>query len=158
MRCWRYGSSAAGRPVRYPAREGQVTRVVAGVVEGRMPAKGAGKHVAAVPAGDHPGLAGILVVHWVRAACRMMPRDYAIDCNPADLQTTGLPSNMCILKGFNTTLAKTTTNVFPFGLWFANADTLVAITDPLTATAPGAGESFRTVETARFAEVRERRA
>ena len=81
MRCWRYGSSAAGRPVRYPAREGQVTRVVAGVVEGRMPAKGAGKHVAAVPAGDHPGLAGILVVHWVRAACRMMPRDYAIDCN-----------------------------------------------------------------------------
>jgi len=44
--------------------------------------------------------------------------------NPADLQTTGLPSNMCILKGFNTTLAKTTTNVFPFGLWFANAETL----------------------------------
>src|SRR6476659_2819537 len=81
MRCWRYGSSAAGRPVRYPAREGQVTRVGAGVVEGRMPAKGAGKHVAAAPAGDHPGLAGILVVHWVRAACRMMPRDYAIDCN-----------------------------------------------------------------------------
>jgi hypothetical protein len=31
---------------------------------------------------------------------------------------------MCVLKGFNTTLAKTTTNVFPFGLWFANADTL----------------------------------
>lgn len=44
--------------------------------------------------------------------------------NPADLQTTGLPSNMCILKGLNTTLAKTTTNVFPFGLWFANPDTL----------------------------------
>jgi len=44
--------------------------------------------------------------------------------NPADLQTTGLPSNMCVLKGFNTTLAKTTTNAFPFGLWFANADTL----------------------------------
>jgi hypothetical protein len=31
---------------------------------------------------------------------------------------------MCVLKGFNTTLAKTTTNVFPFGLWFANPDTL----------------------------------
>ena len=42
----------------------------------------------------------------------------------AALQTTGLPSNMCILKGFNTTLAKTSTNSFPFGLWFANADTL----------------------------------
>jgi hypothetical protein len=31
---------------------------------------------------------------------------------------------MCILKGFNTTLARTTTNAFPFGIWFANADTL----------------------------------
>jgi len=40
------------------------------------------------------------------------------------LQANGLPSNMCILKGFNTTLAKTSTNSFPFGLWFANADTL----------------------------------
>jgi hypothetical protein len=44
--------------------------------------------------------------------------------NLATLQTTGLPSNMCILKGFNTTLAKTSTNSFPFGLWFANPDTL----------------------------------
>ena len=44
--------------------------------------------------------------------------------NPATLQTTGLPSNMCILKGFNTTLAKTSTNSFPFGVWFANPDTL----------------------------------
>ena len=34
------------------------------------------------------------------------------------------PYNMCILKGFNTILAKTTTNVFPFGVWFANANTL----------------------------------
>jgi hypothetical protein len=31
---------------------------------------------------------------------------------------------MCVLKGFNTMLARTTTNVFPFGLWFANPDTL----------------------------------
>jgi hypothetical protein len=31
---------------------------------------------------------------------------------------------MCILKGFNTTLAKTTTTVFPFGIWFANATTM----------------------------------
>ena len=41
------------------------------------------------------------------------------------LQTKGVvPYNMCILKGFNTTLAKTTTNVFPFGIWFANANTM----------------------------------
>jgi hypothetical protein len=44
--------------------------------------------------------------------------------NLSTLQTTGLPSNMCILKGFNTTLAKTSTNSFPFGLFFANPDTL----------------------------------
>src|SRR5579863_2325436 len=40
------------------------------------------------------------------------------------LQANGLPSNMCILKGFNTTLAKTSTNSFPFGLFFANPNTL----------------------------------
>jgi len=38
------------------------------------------------------------------------------------LQANGLPSNMCILKGFPTALKSTTS--FPFGLWFANADTL----------------------------------
>ena len=35
----------------------------------------------------------------------------------------GLPSNMCVLAGFPTNLAKTAT-LFPFGLWFANATTL----------------------------------
>jgi hypothetical protein len=41
------------------------------------------------------------------------------------LQTTGLPSNMCILKGFPTALAKSADPVaFPFGIWFANATTL----------------------------------
>ena len=34
------------------------------------------------------------------------------------------PYNMCVLKGFTTTLAKNTTNSFPFGVWFANATTL----------------------------------
>ena len=42
----------------------------------------------------------------------------------ANLQTTGLPNNMCVLNGFNTVLAKTSTNSFPFGLWFANETTL----------------------------------
>ncbi|HTP23232.1 MAG TPA: hypothetical protein VMJ65_26730 [Solirubrobacteraceae bacterium] len=47
-----------------------------------------------------------------------------IDYNPALLQTEGVtPYNMCILKGFPTTLAKTST-AFPFGIWFANPDTL----------------------------------
>ncbi len=41
------------------------------------------------------------------------------------LPATGLPSNICILAGFPTLLAKSATGVnFPFGLWFANATTL----------------------------------
>ncbi len=45
--------------------------------------------------------------------------------NPATLQTTGLPSDMCILKGFPTTLAKSSSSTaFPFGLWFASPHTL----------------------------------
>jgi len=40
------------------------------------------------------------------------------------LQTKGVtPYNMCVLKGFPTTLAKTATT-FPFGVWFADARTL----------------------------------
>ncbi len=41
------------------------------------------------------------------------------------LQSEGVtPYNMCVLKGFTTTLAKSTMTSFPFGLWFANATTL----------------------------------
>jgi hypothetical protein len=41
------------------------------------------------------------------------------------LQSKGvLPYNMCVLSGFTTVLAKTTTTSFPFGVWFANATTL----------------------------------
>jgi hypothetical protein len=41
------------------------------------------------------------------------------------LQTLGVvPYNMCILKGFPTTLAKASTAAFPFGVWFADAKTL----------------------------------
>jgi hypothetical protein len=44
--------------------------------------------------------------------------------NPETIQTEGLkPYNMCILKGFPTVLAKKATS-FPFGVWFANANTL----------------------------------
>src|SRR5216683_1870857 len=40
------------------------------------------------------------------------------------LQTLGVvPYNMCVLKDFSTTLAKTATS-FPFGVWFADAKTL----------------------------------
>jgi len=41
------------------------------------------------------------------------------------LQADGLPSNMCVLNGFPTTLAKSSSNDFyPFGIWFANDDTV----------------------------------
>ena len=47
----------------------------------------------------------------------------ALPYNPAVLQTLGLdPNNMCILKGFPTALKSKTS--FPFGIWFANANTL----------------------------------
>lgn len=45
--------------------------------------------------------------------------------NLGTLQTTGLPSNMCILAGFPTLIAKSTSGVsYPFGLWFADDKTL----------------------------------
>jgi hypothetical protein len=48
----------------------------------------------------------------------------AIAFDPTQLQTKGVfPYNMCVLAGFPTTLAKTST-AFPFGMWFANPGTL----------------------------------
>lgn len=47
--------------------------------------------------------------------------------NPTTIQDNGLqPDNMCILKGFPTLLAKSTTGVvsYPFGLWFASPTVL----------------------------------
>ncbi len=49
----------------------------------------------------------------------------ALSYSLATLQTTGLPSNMCILAGFPQIPNKTaTTLAFPFGIWFANATTM----------------------------------
>jgi hypothetical protein len=44
----------------------------------------------------------------------------------ASLTAAGLSSNMCILKGFPTALAKSATDAsgYPFGLWFANPTTV----------------------------------
>ncbi|HEX7910586.1 MAG TPA: hypothetical protein VF534_21185 [Paraburkholderia sp.] len=45
--------------------------------------------------------------------------------DPSTLQTSGLPSNMCVLSGFPSTPNKTATTLsYPFGLWFADANTL----------------------------------
>jgi hypothetical protein len=48
-----------------------------------------------------------------------------INITGLNLQKTGLPNNMCILAGFPTLSNKTGNPVnFPFGLWFADANTL----------------------------------
>ncbi|HXD63387.1 MAG TPA: hypothetical protein VNV17_02160 [Solirubrobacteraceae bacterium] len=49
-----------------------------------------------------------------------------IHYDPSTVAATGLTSNMCILRGFNTALAKNATDAspFPFGIWFANPRTL----------------------------------
>ena len=45
--------------------------------------------------------------------------------DPTTLQTTGLPSNMCILAGFpSTPNSSAKTVAYPFGIWFANSTTL----------------------------------
>ena len=46
----------------------------------------------------------------------------SIGYDPATLQAQGLPTNMCILQGFPTAPKSKTS--FPFGLWFADPDTL----------------------------------
>ena len=50
----------------------------------------------------------------------------AFDTTPATVASEGLtPYNMCVLRGFPTTLAKAKNNTsFPFGIWFANPTTL----------------------------------
>ena len=55
----------------------------------------------------------------VNATLPLAPLAY----NPSVLQTKGLdPNNMCILNGFPTALKSKTS--FPFGIWFADANTL----------------------------------
>jgi hypothetical protein len=78
------------------------------------------------------GSNGVNTVYFVDTSGNACPTGVGVPAANATLPTTpftfdpttGLPTNMCILKGFNTTVAKTTTDVFPFGLWFANANTL----------------------------------
>ena len=58
----------------------------------------------------------------------------AMSYTASALQTAGVsPYNMCVLKGFPTTLAKTAT-AFPFGVWFANATTLYVADEGAGAT------------------------
>jgi hypothetical protein len=55
-----------------------------------------------------------------RRGARLPTAPLAFD--PATVQSQGLPNNMCVLAGFPT--AEKSTTSFPFGVWFANPDTL----------------------------------
>ncbi|HWZ00643.1 MAG TPA: hypothetical protein VNX17_06170 [Edaphobacter sp.] len=82
------------------------------------------------------GSNGVNTVYFVDTTGAACPKGVGIPAVGAPLPVSplnlsgvnpqnGLPNNMCILSGFPTTLARNLTNpATPFGLWFANADTL----------------------------------
>jgi hypothetical protein len=83
------------------------------------------------------GSNGVNTVYFVDTTDSACPKGVGIPAQAAPLpisplaydasklQTTGLPSNMCILAGFPTALAKTAAApAAPFGLFFADANTL----------------------------------
>ncbi len=82
------------------------------------------------------GSNGVNTVYFVDTTATACPKGVGVPVAGATLPIApinlagvnpqnGLPSNMCILAGFPTTLAKNlATPAAPFGLWFANANTL----------------------------------
>jgi hypothetical protein len=84
------------------------------------------------------GSNGVDTVYFVDTTGKQCPNGVGIPAAGAKLPTTSIPydtttvantglsSNMCILQGFNTALAKNATDAssYPFGIWFANKDTL----------------------------------
>ena len=82
------------------------------------------------------GSNGVNTVYFIDTTGTACPKGVGIPAAGATLPVSplnlsgvnpqnGLPTNICILAGFNTVLAKSASSTaFPFGLWFANADTL----------------------------------
>jgi hypothetical protein len=79
------------------------------------------------------GSNGINTVYFLDTSGTACPSGIGVSTPGAALPSPGVTYKMCVLKGFNTTLAKgvttdandpTTIGGYPFGLWFANADTL----------------------------------
>ncbi len=76
---------------------------------------------------------GVNTVYFVDTTGKACPNGVGLPSSSATLPTTpfsfdtttGLPTNMCVLAGFPTLSNKNGTPVnYPFGLWFANANTL----------------------------------
>jgi hypothetical protein len=80
------------------------------------------------------------------AAGASLPRSpLALTSNdPTTIEADGLqPDNMCILKGFPTTLAKASTGVsFPFGIWFASPTVLYVADEGSGNIGTGTGSTF----------------
>ncbi|MBO0768089.1 MAG: hypothetical protein J2O48_05320 [Solirubrobacterales bacterium] len=71
------------------------------------------------------GSNGVNTVYFIDTTGNACPNGTGLPAPGAPLPTqTGATYKMCILKGFNTGLASAETKQFPFGLWFANKDTL----------------------------------
>jgi hypothetical protein len=71
------------------------------------------------------GSNGVNTVYFVDTTGTACPTDgVGLPVPGAALPAPGVTYTLCVLKGFNTALAKSDTTHFPFGLWFANADTL----------------------------------
>jgi hypothetical protein len=79
------------------------------------------------------GSNGVNTVYFVDPTGTACPKGVGLPVPGAPLPTATLafnatsglsPNNMCILEGFPTALAKSDTTDFPFGIWFANRNTL----------------------------------
>jgi hypothetical protein len=70
------------------------------------------------------GSNGVNTVYFVDTTGTACPDGVGLPKADAPAPAPGSTYQMCVLKGFNTQLAATDTNDFPFGLWFANKDTL----------------------------------
>ena len=81
------------------------------------------------------GSNGVDTVYFLDTTGKACPNGVGLPAANAALPTTdiastltanGLASNMCVLKGFPTALAKSATDAsdYPFGMWFANPTTL----------------------------------
>ena len=70
------------------------------------------------------GSNGVNTVYYVNTSGTPCTDGVGVPALDAPAPAPGTNYQMCILKGFNTQLASTDTNDFPFGLWFANKDTL----------------------------------
>jgi len=70
------------------------------------------------------GSNGVNTVYFVDTTGTACANGVGLPAPGAPAPTPGTTYQLCILKGFNTQLASTDTNDFPFGLWFANNDTL----------------------------------